>query len=77
MLIRFSPKSSGLFSLALLLFFSVLAGSASAQVPPNDVCANAIPLTMNSGWVAAFNTGTVTNGPNPNCGGTTLIRDVW
>lgn len=61
----------------LFAFCILFSKNATAQVPPNDICTNAIPIAMNSGWVASFNTGTVTNGPNPNCGGGTLIRDVW
>lgn len=62
-----------------ILFFSVffLSANADAQVPANDVCADAIPIAVNSGWVPASNLNTVTNGPNLSCGGGTMIRDVW
>lgn len=60
-----------------LVLFYVNLSESIAQAPANDVCGNAIPITLNGGWVAATNAGTVTNGPNLNCGGGTMINDVW
>ena len=44
--------------------------------PVNDICANAIPFNVNGGAVAANNSNTVTNGPEPSCGGAG-IKDLW
>ncbi|MFN0030702.1 MAG: MopE-related protein [Flavobacteriales bacterium] len=50
--------------------------SAYAQ-PANDICVNAITLPISSTWTASTNVGTVTDGPNPGCGGSSAIKDVW
>jgi len=52
-----------------------LVFSAFAQ-PANDICANAAPLTVNGAAVNGTNVATVTDTPNPSCGGTG-IKDVW
>ncbi|MEZ4798648.1 MAG: lysyl oxidase family protein [Flavobacteriales bacterium] len=44
--------------------------------PVNDICANATPITINGGPITGSNTNTITDGPNPSCGGTG-IKDVW
>jgi hypothetical protein len=59
--------------------YNALAGcsDSSCILPPvNDVCANAIPLTLNAGFIAANNINSCTEGLNPTCGGT-FIHDVW
>jgi PKD repeat protein len=66
---------TALWLTVLAVIFSVF--SASAQAPSNDVCANAIDVVVNSGYINVNNSNTVTNGPNPSCGGSTLIKDVW
>jgi PKD repeat protein len=66
---------AALWITALAVIFSVF--SASAQTPTNDVCASAIDVVVNGGYINVNNSNTVTNGPNPSCGGSTLIRDVW
>lgn len=43
----------------------------------NDACAAAIPLTIGAAATSANNTNTCSDGPNPNCGGTSIIKDVW
>ncbi|MFN5620766.1 MAG: MopE-related protein [Flavobacteriales bacterium] len=48
-----------------------------AQAPVNDICANAIPITVNGGYISCNNSNTVTNAANPSCGGTTAIKDIW
>lgn len=60
-----------------LCLFVLSAFNAVAQAPSNDVCANAIDIVVNGGYINVSNANTVTNGPNPSCGGGTLIRDVW
>lgn len=66
---------SALWSVLCLILFT--AFNAAAQAPANDVCANAITIAVNGGYINVSNANTVTNGPNPSCGGGTLIRDVW
>jgi PKD repeat protein len=58
-------------------FLLVAVFESFSQAPSNDVCANAIPITVNGGYIAVNNSNTVTNGPNPSCGGSSAIRDVW
>ena len=48
-----------------------------AQTPVNDVCANAIAMTVNGGYISCNNSNTVTNAANPACGGSTAIKDIW
>ncbi len=63
----------------LLLLSTVLllcVCQAFAQ-PANDVCANAITLPLSSTWYATTNAGTLSDGPNPSCGGSSAIKDVW
>ena len=43
----------------------------------NDICADAIPFVINGGAIPVNNTVTTTNGPNPGCGGGTMIADLW
>jgi len=64
---------------ACLLIVPFLSNHISAQAPANDLCAVAVPIAINAGWVAASNANTVSanNGPNLNCGGGQLIKDVW
>jgi PKD repeat protein len=58
--------------------FSVVAAIAGmAQAPVNDVCANAILMTVNGGYISCNNSNTVTNAANPSCGGGTGIKDIW
>ena len=45
--------------------------------PANDACANATNFTVNGGAVTVINTGTCFDGPNPSCGGTSVIKDLW
>jgi PKD repeat protein len=63
-----------LLSMAIVAFSFFTSYS---QAPVNDVCANAVPITVNGGYITVNNSTTVTNGPNPSCGGSTLIKDVW
>ena len=63
-----------LLSLAIIIVNSF---NSFAQAPANDICANAITIAVNGGYVNASNTNTVTDGPTPNCGGTTAIKDIW
>ncbi|MFO0362449.1 MAG: MopE-related protein, partial [Flavobacteriales bacterium] len=42
----------------------------------NDVCSNAIPLTINAAPTAADNTLTCADGPDPSCGDAAM-KDVW
>ncbi|MFM7730055.1 MAG: lysyl oxidase family protein, partial [Flavobacteriales bacterium] len=63
--------------LVTLVALIILYSDLQAQAPLNDVCANAISVTVNGGSVACNNSNTVTNGPNPSCGGTTIIKDIW
>ncbi|MFM9984185.1 MAG: PKD domain-containing protein, partial [Flavobacteriales bacterium] len=60
-----------------LAFVVIFISNSFSQAPANDVCANAISLTVNGGWTSTSNLNTVTNGPNPSCGGSSAIRDVW
>jgi PKD repeat protein len=43
----------------------------------NDICADAIAFVMNGGAINVNNTVTSSNGPNPGCGGGTMIADLW
>ena len=55
------------------------AGCANASCiypPVNDVCSNAISLTVNAPSTSATNVNTCSEGTNPSCGGT-AIQDVW
>lgn len=63
--------------LLLVAIFALSAFNLYSQAPANDICANATPLTINGGYISASNANTVTNGPNPSCGGSSVIRDVW
>jgi PKD repeat protein len=63
----------GLLVLAMLC----VVNTSLAQAPSNDVCANALNIVVNGGYINVNNSTTVTNGPNPSCGGSTLIKDVW
>jgi hypothetical protein len=45
--------------------------------PANDLCAGATTLVVNAAATATSNVGTCAEGANPNCGGTSQIRDVW
>ncbi|MFN5295306.1 MAG: hypothetical protein ACK5BL_07235, partial [Flavobacteriales bacterium] len=63
-----------LLSTVFCVFASMLG---LAQAPANDVCANAIPITVNGGYISCNNSNTVTNAANPSCGGTTAIKDIW
>ncbi|MFM9006292.1 MAG: PKD domain-containing protein, partial [Flavobacteriales bacterium] len=60
---------------AAFLFLASIAGVA--QAPVNDICANAIQVTVNGGYVSCNNSNTVTNAANPSCGGSTGIKDIW
>jgi PKD repeat protein len=60
---------------AVLCIIATITGFA--QAPANDVCANAIPITVNGGYISCNNSNTVTNAANPSCGGTTAIKDIW
>ncbi len=64
------------FSLLLMLFsfFSIVA---KAQTPANDICTNAISVVVNGPSVNANNSNTVVDGPNPSCGGSSAIKDIW
>ena len=72
---------SGPFRAAFLVFFTLIVGTifnpSMGQAPVNDICANAIPIVLNAGWVASSNAGTVVNGPNLPCGGGQMVKDVW
>ena len=58
---------------ACLIF---LGTSSFSQAPANDACANAIVIPLDGTILNASNTNTVTDTPNPTCGGT-AIKDVW
>ncbi len=60
--------------LAILLFVSFISFS---QTPINDICINAIPLTLNGGYQTYTNMATSVDAANPTCGGATAIKDVW
>jgi len=45
--------------------------------PTNDLCAGASTLVVNALQTATTNDNTCIEGTNPNCGGTSQIRDVW
>ena len=64
---------------SLFLFAFLATSVVFAQAPVNDICANAILLTPNSGAVNADNSQTVTEGANPSCGigAGAQMRDVW
>jgi PKD repeat protein len=64
------------FSL-LLMLFSLFSLVAKAQTPANDICANAISVVVNGPAVNANNSNTVSDGPNPSCGGSSAIKDIW
>ncbi len=74
-----STQRRRILSLCIFTFllFSLTLSESVAQAPANDECVNAIPITLNAGWVASTNVGTVNDGPNLNCGGGTMIKDVW
>lgn len=55
----------------------VLAAFVSSFSQVNDQCSGALPITVNGGYISVSNSTTTNNGPNPSCGGSTLIRDVW
>ncbi len=63
--------------LLLLCTFLLACAAASFAQPANDICANAITLPLSAVWTASTNAGTVTDGPNPSCGGSSAIKDVW
>jgi PKD repeat protein len=63
--------------LLLMAFFAISVSNLYSQAPANDICANASPLAINGGYITVSNANTVTNGPNPSCGGSTGIRDIW
>jgi len=56
-----------------------LASNASAQAPSNDVCANAITLTLASGGAASASgtTATATIDGTATCGSSNSAPDVW
>lgn len=60
---------------AILCIITSITGFA--QAPANDVCANAIPVAVNGGYISCNNSNTVTNAANPSCGGATAIKDIW
>jgi len=60
---------------AMLCIITSMSGFA--QAPANDICANAIAVTVNGGYINCNNSNTVTNAANPSCGGTTAIKDIW
>ena len=60
---------------AMLCIITSMSGFA--QAPANDICANAIAVTVNGGYISCNNSNTVTNAANPSCGGTTAIKDIW
>jgi PKD repeat protein len=62
---------------ALFVAFFATSILSFSQVPTNDICADAITLTVNGGYVSANNSNTVTNAANPSCGGSTAIKDIW
>lgn len=62
--------------LSVFVFISVSLAGLS-QAPVNDICANAILMTVNGGYINCNNSNTVTNAANPSCGGTTGIKDIW
>ncbi|MFN8699914.1 MAG: MopE-related protein [Flavobacteriales bacterium] len=60
-----------------LVVFALLAASSHLFAQPaNDVCTNAIALVANAAALNTSNAGTLTDGTNPNCGGT-QIKDIW
>ena len=59
------------------MFCAIVSMLGLAQTPVNDVCASAIPITVNGGYVSCNNSNTVTNAANPSCGGGTAIKDIW
>jgi len=63
-----------LLSTMFCVFASIVG---MAQAPANDVCANAILMTVNGGYISCNNSNTVTNAANPSCGGSTGIKDIW
>ena len=61
----------------LLLLSAMIGNQLFAQAPVNDECSTAIPLAVNGGYITASNIGTLSDAPNPACGGADPIKDVW
>jgi PKD repeat protein len=65
-------SASGLTS-----FSSVATVSSYNCNTGNDICTTATAVVINGGPINVNNAGTTTNGPNPGCGGGTMIADLW
>jgi PKD repeat protein len=65
-------SNSGLSS-----YSSVVTVSSYNCNSGNDICADAIAFVVNGGAINVNNSTTTTNGPNPGCGGGTMIADLW
>ena len=74
---RYFRLASTCSASGLTSFSSVATVSSYNCNTGNDICTTATAVVINGGPINVNNAGTTTNGPNPGCGGGTMIADLW
>jgi PKD repeat protein len=74
---RYFRLASTCSASGLTSFSSVATVSSYSCNTGNDICTTATAVVINGGPINVNNAGTTTNGPNPGCGGGTMIADLW